>query len=168
MGANWRCCCEMEFDEKGSLELHQKEECTQAQIYMEREALLVGREGLRAEVVELKREHHRLKDGFDANMKHLVQRTRERDSALLQNGVFRGALEKISDFRAMVQEEIKFGEHDYYHGQDSMDIADDALKHNTNDSCTHLPKEKGGAIITDCQGCGEEWVNCKCPLSADI
>ena len=55
--------------------------------------------------------------------------------AELQNGVFKGALEKISGFRAMVQDEIKFGEHDYYHGQDSMDIADDVLKHTTNNSC---------------------------------
>ena len=95
MGANWRCCCEMEFDEKGSLELHQKEECTQAQIYMEREALIVERDKFLAEVVELKRKHHRLKDGFDANMKHLVQRTRERDSALLQIRAFEEA--KVKD-----------------------------------------------------------------------
>ena len=36
MGANFVCCCELEFDEENQLKAHHKE-CGQAQIYLERE-----------------------------------------------------------------------------------------------------------------------------------
>lgn len=39
---------------------------------------------LRAELLDLKREHATLRDADLGNMRHLVERTRERDAALLQ------------------------------------------------------------------------------------
>ena len=49
MGANWVCCCGDEYDAKVDLDSHQKD-CTQAQVYGEREALLVEVKSLKLQV----------------------------------------------------------------------------------------------------------------------
>ena len=50
---------------------------------------------LRAELLDLKREHVALQDGHLDNMLHLVERTRERDTLLLQVGELQKEVEKL-------------------------------------------------------------------------
>ncbi len=61
---------------------------------------------LRAEVVEFKRKYHQLKDGFDENLKHLVQRTQERDKLRIEVEKLKG--EKVALLRRLMDPNTEF------------------------------------------------------------
>ena len=104
---------------------------------------------LRAELLDLKREHVALQDGHLDNMLHLVERTRERDTLLLQVRDLQNALDRdktgLGAALAAIREEVK-GRRWICEGRGPYTYDDDRYRQETGFAFNVIEKLAGDAL----------------------